>query len=142
MSSALSGDMVFDTSAFIELVNLTPKGILLKESLVSNQPLVHISEISLSEVIYILCRRLGYEKSIDVLKSLLDTQYFAIEQSSTCYELAGRYKCERSLSIVDCYALALGKHLGLPVLFARRETELAREIKRKAFDVKIIFLED
>jgi predicted nucleic acid-binding protein len=54
MSSDLSGDMVFDTSAFIELIDLTPKGTLLRESLVSNQLSAHLSEISLSETIYVL----------------------------------------------------------------------------------------
>jgi predicted nucleic acid-binding protein len=142
MISELSGDMVFDTSAFIELLDLTPKGAILKESLVSEQLLAHITEVSLSEVVYILCRRIGYEKSISVINSIIDTQYFEIGQSASIYELAGRYKCERSLSIIDCYSLALGKYLALPVLFAKREIELVREIKRKAFDVKILFLED
>lgn len=142
MTTELIGDMVFDTSAFIELLNLTPKGSLLKDSLVSEKLFAHISEVSLSEVVYILCRRIGYEKSISAIRSVIDTQYFDVVQSTPLYELAGRYKCERALSIVDCYSLALGKHLGLPILFAMRETELAREIKRKAFDVKLVFLHD
>jgi predicted nucleic acid-binding protein len=142
MSSDLSGDMVFDTSAFIELIDLTPKGTLLRESLVSNKLSAHLSEISLSETIYVLCRRLGYERSVSAVKGLIDTGYFGIEQSSNIYGLAGRYICERSLPIADCYSLALGNYLRLPVLFSRRETELAKEIKRKEFDVKIVFLED
>lgn len=141
MSSELSGDIVFDTSSLLELLDLTPKGILIKESLTSNRLTAHISEVSLSEAIYILCRRLGYEKSISKIRSLVDSGYFEVRETSDIFELAAKYKCERSLSIVDCYALALGKDLNIPVLFSRREKELAKEIKSKIFDVKIVFLE-
>jgi len=142
MSSEPNGDTVFDTSALIELLDLTPKGNSLRRALISNRLTGYLSEISLSETIYILCRKFGYENAISRVRSLIDSGYFVVERTSEIVELAGRYKCERALSIADCYSLAAGKHLGLPVLFARREVELEKEIKRKAFDVRILFLED
>jgi hypothetical protein len=38
--------------------------------------------------------------------------------------------------------MSLAKRLSLPVLFAIREKELAKEIEKHPFDVEILFLED
>lgn len=142
MSSDLSGDIVFDTSALLELLDLTPSGTMIKDLLASNSLEGHLSEVSLSEASYVLCRRLGYEHATSKIRALVASGYFEIKQTADILELASKYKCERSLSIVDCFALALGKELELPVLFSKREKELEKEIKIKPFDVRIFFLED
>jgi hypothetical protein len=55
---------------------------------------------------------------------------------------AGAYKCERAISLADCYVLGLAKVEGAAALFARRERELEKEIEEKALDVQVHFLED
>jgi hypothetical protein len=52
------------------------------------------------------------------------------------------HKCERNLSLADCYVLALAKLLETTAVFARRESELAKEISRSPLDVGILFLEE
>ena len=55
-------------------------------------------------------------------------------------DLAAKYKCERSISLADCFVLALAKRLGCKALFTRREQELVKEMNKKKFDVEILFL--
>ncbi len=55
---------------------------------------------------------------------------------------AGCYKCARSISLVDCYVLAVAKIQNVPAVFARREEDLENELQRRPFDVKPLFLED
>ncbi len=55
--------------------------------------------------------------------------------------IAGNYKCERAISLSDCFTLASSKNMGFPALF-KEEEEIRQEINKKAFDVEIFFLED
>jgi hypothetical protein len=55
---------------------------------------------------------------------------------------AGAYKCERAISLADCYVLGLAKLEQADALFARRERELEKEIEKKSLDVQVHFLED
>ncbi len=48
----------------------------------------------------------------------------------------------RAISLVDCFTLALGEEMEVPVMFAVKERELVREIRRKPFKIPVIFLED
>jgi|SRR5579872_6932272 uncharacterized protein with PIN domain len=143
MRFELSGDMVFDTSAVLELIDETKLGVMLKEKLESDSVFGHLTEVSISEAMYIICRRLGMKESSSRIGSLIESGYFQIEASSALYQLAAKYKCVRSISIADCFCLAAGENLKLPVLFATRERELKREMKVNPFqDVDVIFLED
>jgi len=45
-------------------------------------------------------------------------------------------------SLADCFILALAKKLGCKALFAKREVELEEELKKKSFDVEIVFIEE
>jgi hypothetical protein len=55
---------------------------------------------------------------------------------------AGTIKCERAISLADCYVLGLAKLEGVTALFAKREKELEKEIEERAFDIPVQFLED
>ena len=55
---------------------------------------------------------------------------------------AGVFKCERAISLADCYVLGLAELEGATALFGRRESELEKEVKKKAFAVPVRFLED
>ena len=41
-----------------------------------------------------------------------------------------------------CFAIALAKEIGAPVLFSAKEGELIAEMSKEPFDVDILFLED
>jgi hypothetical protein len=53
---------------------------------------------------------------------------------------AAKVKCERALSLPDCFTLALAKIFNCKAFFVRKEEEIEKEIKRKSFEVGIEFL--
>lgn len=55
---------------------------------------------------------------------------------------AASIKCRRSVAFPDCFALAMGETMRSPVLFASREAELLKEIKKEPFKIEIIFLDE
>jgi hypothetical protein len=72
----------------------------------------------------------------------LKAQYASVTASDELDAAAGTYKCERAISLADCYVLGLAKLEQATALFARKERELEKEIKRKPLDVQVHFLED
>jgi hypothetical protein len=63
-----------------------------------------------------------------------------VGEDSILHEVGGM-KCERALSLGDCHTLAVATKLNGTALFARAEDDLAREMKKKTFSVKLMFLE-
>jgi hypothetical protein len=99
-------------------------------------------EVALTELRYILCRGLGRAEADARVEKLLSSGYLMVEETSRLVAGAADYKCERAVSLPDCFTLSLGRHLSVPALFAGRERELLAEMERRAFDVEIQFLED
>ena len=54
---------------------------------------------------------------------------------------AALLKCERALSLADCFTISAGEELGMDTVFAKHE-ELDRELSKKPFKTRILFLED
>jgi len=55
--------------------------------------------------------------------------------------IAGKFKCERAISLSDCFTIAVSKSMGYPALF-KEEEEIRKELQKKAFDVELFLLED
>jgi len=142
MRRDLSGSLVLDASVLVEAVLGTSLGMRLKEALEKEQVLAYVTEIGVAELRYIVCRKLGYAESKSRVDKLLASGYVQVEDASFLIEAAARLKCERSASLADCFCLALGQYYRCGVLFARREAELIKENRKKAFDVEMLFLED
>jgi predicted nucleic acid-binding protein len=142
MKKELAGNLVFDTSSVLELLYSTKHGTKLKEVLKAEKVEGNISEVTVAETRYVLCRRLGSEEAQTRLKNLLDSGYIFVHEISKLIDHASDYKCRRRLSLVDCFTLALAKKIAAPALFARKEEELMKEMSSEPFDVEILFLED
>lgn len=71
---------------------------------------------------------------------MLESKVVDIIETGTLMGEAAKVKCERALSLPDCFTLALAKIFNCKALFVRREEEIEREIKRRSFDVEIEFL--
>ncbi|NOZ77270.1 MAG: type II toxin-antitoxin system VapC family toxin [Euryarchaeota archaeon] len=138
----LAGSLVFDAGALIELVFSTPAGSRLMEQMIEGEIEVHATEVAVVELGYILCRRVGREEAKKRIDKLLASGYVAVEDTSPLMDAASAYKCERAISLPDCFSLALAGRLSVPVLFATREKELVKEMERRPFDVEILFLRD
>jgi len=142
MRKDLSGRLALDTSALIELTFSTSAGIKLREALKGGLVEAYATELSITELRYVLCRRLSLAESSERVDKLLESGYMVIGDTYSLIYDASRYKCERAVSLADCFCLALAHRSSCSALFARREKELVEEIQRKPFDVEILFLED
>lgn len=142
MKKGLSGRLALDTSALIDLTFLTPAGFKLKEALKGGLVEAYTTELSIAELRYILCRRLGLIESNERADKLLASGYISVEDTHLLINDASRYKCERAISLADCFCLALARKSFCRALFAKEEKDLVREMQRKPFDVEILFLED
>lgn len=132
-----------DSGVLIEMLLDTPLGHAISESLLSDSPIIaYSSHFNLTEVEYILCRRLGRELARSKVDNLVRSNYIILTDVESLCATAAEIKCERALALGDCYTLANAKVTASTALFAFREEDLSREINRKPFDVDIEFLED
>ena len=142
MKGDLSGKLALDASALIELVFSTPTGLKLRKALEKEVVEAYTSELGIAELRYVLCRRLGWTESENRVDKLLASGYVRVEGMSLLIKEASKYKCERAISLADCFCLALARKNSCKSLFARREVDLTKEMQKKTFDVEILFLED
>jgi predicted nucleic acid-binding protein len=98
--------------------------------------------VNLAEAEYVLCRKLGPETAKSKLNNLRNSNYVATVDTEQASRIAAQIKRSRNIALADCYTLATAKVTESNALFAFRETELEREMKRQPFDVEVIFLED
>jgi hypothetical protein len=142
MKSDLRGSYGIDAGALLELVYGTDSGIAMKEALISERMYAMTHTLALTELWYILCRRLGWEEAQGRVKALQHSGYIEVVNTEALMMEAAHYKCERAIALPDCFTLSLGKERKIPALFSRRERELEEEIERKPFKVDICFLEE
>ncbi|MDG6996452.1 MAG: PIN domain-containing protein [Nitrososphaerota archaeon] len=140
MSSEPSGNIVFDTGALLEIVSGSELGAYAKRLLQSGAVLAFTSELNVGELLYLICRKVGEKKSEETVKNLTQSGYVRVSPVSSFVKEAGRIKCVRSIAFADCFALAMGESMRVPVLFASPESELVREIKREPFKTEVMFL--
>jgi len=142
MSSELSGNIVFDTGPLLEIVSGSGFGAYAKGLLQSGAVRAFTNELNLGELRYLICRKAGEQESEEAVKNLTESGYFTVSSVGEFISQAANMKCSRSLAFPDCFALSIGELLKIPVLFATRESELLKEIKKKAFKTEILFLDD
>ena len=142
MKENIAGTLAIDAGVIIELLLQSKAGIAIRNALLEEIIDAHTTEMAITEVKYILCRKFGWEESCRRVEKLLSSGYINVYRTDQLIDLAAKYKCERSISPADCFVLAPAKKLGCKALFARREQELVKEMNRKKFDVEILFLED
>ena len=139
MIDKLKGTLAFDTSVLIELVFSTSRGNKIKHLLEANQIDAHVTDLSICELAYILCRKIGWTEGKVRVENLKGSNYLAITPIGDLIPSASKYKCRRAISLADCFCLSLSKKLDCPALFVR-ERELEKEMAKNEFDVKIILI--
>jgi predicted nucleic acid-binding protein len=100
------------------------------------------TELAITELRYILCRKLEWRQSAERTNKLLASGYLKVEETPKLINEAAKIKCGRAISLPDCFALALAQEIGGSALFARNEQDLSAEMARKAFEATIVFLEE
>lgn len=138
----LKGKLAIDTSALIELIYCDSLGQKLKKALETDMVEAYTTELAITELRYVLCRKLGWQQSKERVNKLLTSGYFTVEDTSQLINEAAKIKCQRAISLPDCFILALAHKIAGNALFARQEQELANEIGKKSFAITLLFLEE
>lgn len=142
MKQDLKGRLAVDASALIELVYCDIPGQKFKAALESDVVEAWTTEFAVAELKYTLCRKLGWRESNERVSKLLASGYIKTEDTLALINEAVNTKCKRAISLPDCFTLSLAQKISGSALFARKEQDLANEIRRKPFEVNILFLED
>lgn len=140
MSTGQSTSTVFDTGVLLELAVDSPASRETREAVVRGKVRPVTGELNVAEMSYIICRKVGAAEAKQSVGLLLGASQFRVVPSSEYLERAAEIKCARRMSFVDCVTVAMGEILGAPVMFARREKELAREMSRSPFKAELIFM--
>jgi len=140
--NTLRGNTTLDTSAIIEYLMGTELGRIIKEYLETLKPeeKIHCSLYTISEVFYVVCRLKGLEYAVEKMNMMLNSQVIEVNNTAEMALETGRLKCERAISIGACSCIATAKITRSPAVFAQKEKELVNEMKKKPFDVEILFL--
>ncbi len=142
MKGNIAGTLAIDAGVIIELLLQSKAGIAIRNAMLDEVIDAYTTEIAIAETKYVLCRKLGWNEGSKRIEKLLASGYINVYRTDQLIDHAAKYKCERSISLADCFILALAKKLGCKALFARREQELVKEMEKEEFDVEILFLED
>ena len=142
MKNELNGVMVFDASVIIDFLIDEKIGKYLRERIIGEVIIPYTPETAVLEVKYVLCRLLGYDQAIAVVNNFLSSGYLLVEPINDLIDIASKYKRYRAISLPDALVLSLANRVNVPALFARREKEIISEMKKKPFNVQILFLED
>jgi predicted nucleic acid-binding protein len=129
-----------DGGVLIALAVDDPAASKLKEEILRDEALAFCSELAVVEMEYVLCRRLGWSVAEEKGRYLLRSQVMNIVETGVLMSEAAKLKCERALSLPDCFTLALAKIFDCKAYFLKREEEMEKEIKRRSFDTGVEFL--
>ena len=141
MRQDLKGKLAVDASALIELVHCEAPGQKLKQALEKEAVEAWTTELAVTELRYILCRKLGWAESSRRVNKLLESGYLKVESTRKLANAAAKLKCCRAISLPDCFTIALAQKIGGNALFARTEQDLTTEMQREPFKATVIFLE-
>ncbi len=134
------GRLALDSSVLVEILNGTELGSRLTERVIARRIVAHSSFVNVAEAEYIVCRKLGHSAGRRKIEDLLGSEYVALSDAPSLHAIASRLKCERAISLPDCYTFAVAEATSSRPVFAFRERDLLKEIDRRPFDVEPLFL--
>jgi predicted nucleic acid-binding protein len=138
--TSLRGQLAFDSSVLIAMVDGSDLGVKLTNALVAGEITVHTSLVNIAEAEYVLCRRVGEDIAKSSINDLLASRYVIVEDDPSIHRAASGIKCDRSISLVDCYTFAVAEATSSRAVFLFKESDLLKEIERKPFGTDPIFL--
>ncbi len=96
--------------------------------------------VTLSEVLYILCRYENLKKALSYIEGIVKS--VSIAPSSKISLIAGQFKCKYPIALADCWVLATAKVYRVPSLFAFKEKEIVKHLDLIKKEVEIVFLDE
>ncbi len=133
----MDSSVVFDSFALMAHFEGEERGVkvtsLLKKAQ-SGQIVIYMSVINLGEVYYITMRERGIEKAEEVLLLTKQLPVKIINPDMDTTVSAARLKARHPVAYADCFAAALAKVKGMPIVTGDPE------FKRFEDEVKIIWI--
>ena len=133
--------VVFDGGAVIELL-LSGDESDIYQNIVDEKIIPLTTSLAIIEAEYILCRKIGREPAFEKVDSLLDSNYFDVIPLENFLRDISILKCFNPISLPDCATIALAVINQIPALFAKKESEIVKQLDKKPFEINIYFLED
>ncbi|MBP1357864.1 MAG: type II toxin-antitoxin system VapC family toxin [Sulfolobus sp.] len=122
MRKGLEGNLVLDSGVIISILQGEYEEVFMGIRDRKIIPIVNI--INLIEVYYVLCRKVGWEKATEIIRDLLDSNYFRIVYvDDTIMSEISKCKCKYPVSLGDCASIATASANKVKAVF-RREKEL------------------
>lgn len=98
---------------------------------------LYTTEYNLTEVFYVLCRKLGMETAEKIVESLVKSRVLVTYPTAELQKTAAACKCKYKIALPDCYTIALAQRLKTKALF-KKEGELIEAAKRDEALARII----
>jgi predicted nucleic acid-binding protein len=133
-------DIALDGGVLVALAVGEDLATAIKDKIMKDELRAVSHELALTEMMYILCRSLGWEIAAAKKDYLLDSGLIAIDRTAELMNDAAKIKCERALALPDCFTLATAKRHKCKAVFVRMEDELRKEISRKPLDIEVSYL--
>jgi len=133
--------VVFDGGAVIELL-LSGDDSDIYQNIVDEKITPLATSLAIIEAEYILCRKIGKESAFEKIDNLLDSNFFDVIPINDFQRDISILKCFNPIALPDCATIALAVKNQIPALFAKKESELLKQLDKKPFDINIYFLED
>ncbi|AEE94466.1 VapC-type toxin [Acidianus hospitalis W1] len=128
--------VVVDTGVLVEVLEGSDLGEKFLKLVNSSKLEPIITNLTLIELTYIICRKYGINKARELVKKLLDSGYFEVVNALEFADHIIEMKCNNSISIIDASVIATAKGLGIQALF-----KLEKELKDKKLE-NVIFIEN
>jgi hypothetical protein len=133
--------IVIDTSSLIEILENTKMGKIFFEIIFEKS---HIKKYLLSPLVetelkYVFCRKYDFNEANNKINEFLKN--FIIWKEELLRNEAAKLKCKYSISLANCYSIALAKMEDIPV-YIKKEKEIEKIIKKLSIEVKINYIDD
>lgn len=142
MKEALEGTYSFDSSILLEMLAGTSAGQTITNLLAEGKLDAYTSYVNLAEAEYVICRKIGHDLAKSKIENFIDSNFVDLIRTEELLHVASRIKCERSIALADCFCIAVAEVTSSKALFAFKEKEIARELHKRPFKVKIGFLDE
>ncbi|MQL54264.1 PIN domain-containing protein [Acidianus ambivalens] len=128
--------VVVDTGLIVEVLEGSELGEKFLKLVKDGKLKPVITNLTLIEITYVICRKYGISKAKELVKKLLDSGYFELVNALDFSDYIVEVKCNNSLSILDASVIAAAKGLKVKALF-----KMEKELKDKRFD-NVLFIEN
>lgn len=112
----------------------------LAEKIESEQGVFACTELALSELTYILCRKVGWDIASKKADSLVQSTAIHSIPAARLWRAAGRLKCRASIALSDCFTIAAAELVKASALFVQQEKELRQALAEGSIPPIVTFL--